>query len=242
MQSDEILCLVHGTTAYTAQFLHVSTNTEQKTQVHAECTDIGSSLTADPEDTEVAVVVELDQLALVNGTDTQLTLDGGDQRRALEEGTGQGLEGTGELGLAARQLVVESNDGDILLSGTLLGLDQAGGTVDTDNQTTSDLGVKGSRVTGLLNTEDSLDPSDNFVTGGVRGLVQVDDTGANVRLEVAVHGRAAMVNGGEVTSSDEHWSRSRSASGLWTLSDASAQTRERRRAGKKTQSCNGLHD
>lgn len=34
-------------------------------------------------------IVELDELALVNGTDTQLTLDGRDQRRALEEGTSQ---------------------------------------------------------------------------------------------------------------------------------------------------------
>jgi hypothetical protein len=42
-----------------------------------ESTDIGSGLTAHPEDAQVAVVVELNDSAFVNGTDTKLTLDGG---------------------------------------------------------------------------------------------------------------------------------------------------------------------
>jgi hypothetical protein len=41
----------------------------------------------------VTVVVELEQLGLVDGTDTELTLDSRDQRRALEKSTSQGLEG-----------------------------------------------------------------------------------------------------------------------------------------------------
>lgn len=43
--------------------------------------------------------------------------------------------------------------------------------------------------------------------GRVGRLVQVDDTGANVRLEVALQWRAAIGNGGEVTSSDEDYCR-----------------------------------
>jgi hypothetical protein len=128
----------------------VSTNTEQQTQVNTESTDVGTSLTADPEDTEVALIVELVQLALVDGTDTELTLDGRDQGRTLEESTSEGLEGTAELGLATGELVVQTDHADVLLTGTLLGLDQASGTVNADNQAASDLGVESTTVTGLL--------------------------------------------------------------------------------------------
>jgi hypothetical protein len=135
----------------------VGTDTEEKTKVDTEGTDVGTSLTADPEDTEVALIVELVVLALVNGTDTELTLDGRDQRGTLEERTSQGLKSTDELGLATGDLVVETNHADILLTGTLLGLDQAGGTVNADDQTTSNLGIKGTTVTSLLgSTEGKL--------------------------------------------------------------------------------------
>jgi hypothetical protein len=152
VEGNEVLGLVHGTRAHTSELLHVGTDTKQQTQVHAQGSDIGTSLAAHPEDTQVAVIVKLNQLALVDGSNTKLSLDGGNQRWALEQGTGEGLEGAGELGLAARQLVVETNDGNVLLSGSLLGLDQSSRSIDTDNQTSRDLGVKGTAVTGLLNT------------------------------------------------------------------------------------------
>ena len=38
--------------------------------------------------------------------------------------------------------------------------------------------------------EDALHPSHDLVTGRVRGLVEVDDTGADVGLEVTLQGRA----------------------------------------------------
>lgn len=115
-----------------------------------ESTNVGSSLAADPEDTEVAVVVKLNELALVDGSDTELTLDGGDQRGTLEESTSKGLKGTGELGLAAGDLVVQADNANVLLSGTLLGLDEASGAVDTDDQAAGNLGVECSAVAGLL--------------------------------------------------------------------------------------------
>lgn len=150
VESDEVLGLVHGTGPHTAQLLHVGTNTEQKTQVDAESTDVGTSLAADPEDTELPLIVELVELALVDGTDTELALDGRDERGTLEESTGEGLEGARELGLAAGQLVVQTDDADVLLTSTLLRLDETGSAVDTDNQAASDLGIEGARVTGLL--------------------------------------------------------------------------------------------
>lgn len=153
VQSNHTALLVHGTGANTTQLLHVSANTEQKTQVDTEGTDVGTSLTADPEDTEVAVIVKLVEVALVDGTDTELTLNGRDQGRTLEESTGEGLQSAAELSLATGNLVVEANDSNVLLTGTLLGLNETGGTVNADDQTASDLGVKGTGVTSLLGSK-----------------------------------------------------------------------------------------
>lgn len=63
---------------------------EESHQVHAESPDVCASFARNPEDAQVAVIVELDDLGLVNGADTELTLDGRDQGRALEEGTREG--------------------------------------------------------------------------------------------------------------------------------------------------------
>jgi hypothetical protein len=150
VESDQALGLIHGSTADTSKLLHVATDTEKETQVNTEGSNISTSLAADPEDTEVSVVVELDELALVNGSDTKLTLDGRDQRGALEERTGKGLESAGELGLAAGQLVVKADDSHILLSGTLLGLDETSGTVNANDQAASDLGIEGTTVSSLF--------------------------------------------------------------------------------------------
>jgi hypothetical protein len=131
----------------------VGTDTQQQTQVNAKGTDVSTSLTADPEDTQVAVVVELVHLALVDSTDTELTLDGRDKRRTLEQSTGEGLKSAAELCLTTGDLLVQADDTDVLLTSTLLGLDQAGSTVNADNQTTSDLGVKSTTVTSLLGSK-----------------------------------------------------------------------------------------
>lgn len=151
VQSDKILGLVHGSTPHTAQLLHVSADTKQKTQVHAESTDVGSGLAADPEDTELPLIVKLVELALVDGSDTKLTLDGRNERRSLEESSGESLKGARKLRLASRQLVVKADDAHILFSSSLLGLDKAGGAVDANDETTGDLGIKSTTVASLLN-------------------------------------------------------------------------------------------
>ena len=134
----------------------MSTNAQKLTQVHTERTDVGTSLTADPEDTQVALVVKLVQVGLVDCADTELTLDGGDERRALEERAGEGLEGAGELGLAAWQFVVETDNANVLLSSTLLGLNKAGGAVDTDDQASGDFRIEGSAVSSFLDSVNLL--------------------------------------------------------------------------------------
>lgn len=152
VKRNEILGLIHGTTPDTTKLLHVCANTEQKTKMHAKGTDIGSGLAADPEDTQLPLIVELVKLALMDGTNTQLTLDGGNQGRSLEKSTSESLEGACKLCLTSRQLVVKSDHTDVLFSGSLLRLDETCGAVDANDEASSDLGIKGSTVAGLLNS------------------------------------------------------------------------------------------
>lgn len=125
--------LRHDTTANSAEFLHMGADSEEQTKMDTECSDIGTGLARNPEDTEVAVIVELDELALVNGADTELALDGRDQGGALEQGACEGLKGRGKGSLAASNLVMETDNATVLLTSSLLGLDESGGAVDADN-------------------------------------------------------------------------------------------------------------
>lgn len=151
MQSDEVLRLVHGTRAHSPQLLHMGADAKEQSHVDAKGSDVGASLTADPENTEVAVVVELDELGLVDGTDAELALDGRDQGRSLEERAGKELEDTGKLCLAAGNLVVEAHDSHVLLSSTLLGFDESRGAIDAHNQTTGDFRIESTAMAGLFN-------------------------------------------------------------------------------------------
>jgi hypothetical protein len=152
VQSDQVLGLVHGSTPHTAQLLHVRAHTEQKTEMHAQSTDVGSSLAADPKHAQLPFVVELVQLALVDRTDTELALDGGNERRSLEKGTRKRLEGARKLRFASGQLVMHADDAHILLSGSLLRLHETGRAIDADDEATSDLRIKGTAVASLLDS------------------------------------------------------------------------------------------
>lgn len=173
VQCDHILDLVHGTRSHSSQFLHVRSYTKQESHVHAERPDICAGLAADPEDTEVAVIVKLNELGLVDGSDTELSLDGGNQRRSLEQGAGEQLEDSCKLCLAARDLIVKSHYRHVLLSGTLLGLDESRGSVNANNKTARDFGIEGTAVAGLVHTEHSLYPGNNFVRGWVGGFIEL---------------------------------------------------------------------
>ena len=167
--------LGEGSRADTAKLLHVTTDSEEETEVDTERADVGSGLAAHPEDGQVALVVELDHLGLVDGADAEVPLDGSDQRGPLEEGTGQGLHSLVQLLLVVER-VVQAEDGHVLLTSTLLRLDQARGPVDAHNQAASDLGIQGSTVSGLFTPENLLDPRDDLVGGRVGRLVKVDDS------------------------------------------------------------------
>lgn len=180
----------------------MTTNTQQQTQVDTKRSDVGSGLTADPEDGKVTIVVEFNELGFVDGPNTKLTLDGRDQRWTLEQGSSQRLDGAGEL-LRILELLVKTKDGNILLTSTLLRLDKTGSTVNADDQASCHLGVKGTTVTGLLDTENASEPRDNFVRGRVGRLVEVDHTRLDVALQVTFQGRATVRDRGEVRAADE---------------------------------------
>jgi hypothetical protein len=203
VQSDEVLLLVHSTRSHTSKLLHVSADAEQQTEVDTESTDVGTGLARNPKDTELSLIVKLVKVALVDGSDTELSLDGRDERRALEQGTSEGLEGASELLLAAGELAVQSDDTNILLTSTLLRLDQTSGAINADNQTSSDFGIEGAGVASTLTTQDALDPGDDFVRGGVGGLVEVDDTAGDVRLEITLEGSCARGDGSKVSSANK---------------------------------------
>ena len=153
----------------------MSPDTQKKTQVHAEGTDVCSGFAANPKNGQMSVVVELNQFQIVDGTDTELTFNGGNEWGTLEEGTGKGFQGLCEF-LLGFDGIVEAEDGNVLLSGALLRLHETGCAVNADDETACNFGVKSSGVTGLLNTEDATNPGDNFVRGGVCRFVKVDDT------------------------------------------------------------------
>jgi hypothetical protein len=72
----------------------VTSNTEKEAKMHAECPDVSTGLTGDPEHCEVALFIKLQQLRFMNGAYTKLPFHGRDERRTLEEGSREGLQST----------------------------------------------------------------------------------------------------------------------------------------------------
>ena len=96
MHGDHIVVLAQGTASNSPEFLHVPADTQNETEMHAEGSNICSSLARDPENGKVAVLIELKELRFVDGTDSKLTFDSRNKRGSLKKGTSKGLESTGE--------------------------------------------------------------------------------------------------------------------------------------------------
>jgi hypothetical protein len=198
-----VIVLSHSPRPDTPQLLHVCADTQQQSQVDTEGSDVGSRLTRDPKDTQVSLLVVLQHLGFVDRSDTELTLDGRDERRSLEQSSGQGLETPGETLGTVRNGIVEPDHADVFLSSSLLGLDQPSRPVDTHDQTSGNLGVQGTRVSSLFASEDPLHPGDDLVRRRVGRLVQVDDSRLHVRREISFEGAASGGDGSEVRRTDE---------------------------------------
>jgi hypothetical protein len=122
VQCHEAFGLVDSTRPHSTQLLHVGTNAKKKPGVDAQGSDVRSRLARDAEDAEATVIVEFEELNVVDGSDTELALDCRNERRSLEESTRERLEDSCQLNFASGDLVVEADDTNVLLAGSLLRL------------------------------------------------------------------------------------------------------------------------
>ena len=127
-----------------------------------EGSNISSSFARNPEDSHVSLLVILDELALIDSSNSEFLLDSRDEWRSLEDSSSECLQSLLKL-LNFVNLSMELDNGDVLLTGRLLGLDESSGVVDASNKAPSDLRIQSSTMTGLLNLQDSLDPSNDFM-------------------------------------------------------------------------------
>ena len=76
MHGHHRLVFLEGTATNTTQLLHVSTASKQVANVHTESTHISASFAADPKDAHITLIVILNELSLVDSSDSELFLDG----------------------------------------------------------------------------------------------------------------------------------------------------------------------
>jgi len=197
VHGDHGLVLLEGTGADTSEFLHVGAASEEVTEMDAESTDVGTGLTGDPDNSEVSLLIVLDELQVIDSPDAELLLDSGDQWWPLEAGTGELLKSSLDL-LDLVDALMQLEHSNVFFTSRLLSLDQSGGILDADDEAASDLGIEGTTVTGLLDLQDLLDPGDDLMGRGVGWLVEVDDTVVLEDVDGSLSGRVAAGEGGEV--------------------------------------------
>lgn len=83
--------------------------------MHTLGSDVGTSLAGDPEDTHISLLIVVKHFAFVDGTDTQLLLDGRDEWGSLEDGSYQTHEGLFYL-LYLFNVLMELEDGNVLFT------------------------------------------------------------------------------------------------------------------------------
>lgn len=109
------LVLLKGSRADSAKLLHMRAATKDIADVHAESTHVGSGLAGDPEDTHVALLIVVKELALVDGSHSEFLLDGGDQRWSLEDRSGQTQKSLLNL-LDFLDVLMQLDDGHVLFT------------------------------------------------------------------------------------------------------------------------------
>lgn len=125
MHGDKIVTFCHVTTSASSELFHVSSDTEQKSDVHAESSNVGTSLTADSEDTQSLFDIILQEFWFVNGSDSELSLYGWDFWGLLEKTASQSAENLLETDFIVDR-AVKTDDTDILFTCRLLRFDKTG--------------------------------------------------------------------------------------------------------------------
>lgn len=132
VHGDEVIIFSHQTTSDSSEFFHVSSDSEKETHMNAECSDVGSGLAGDPEDSESLFLIVLEQLGVIDGSDSEFSLDGRDEGWFLEDGSEERFKGLSQLNLGL-DFSVQSDNTNVLFSGSLLTLNKSGSSVQTDN-------------------------------------------------------------------------------------------------------------
>jgi len=83
--------------------------------VYAKSTYISTGFATNPEDGHLLLFIELDEFALVDCSDSQVALDGGDDWRSLKQGTAHCLQGLGNL-FSVLNRTVETNNTNVLFT------------------------------------------------------------------------------------------------------------------------------
>lgn len=157
----------------------------------AKSSHVSAGFTAHPDDTHLLLSIVLDDLGLVDSSDSELSLDGGNKRGLLEHRTGELLESLIELARVLN-VVVETNDTDVLFTSTLLSLHETSSTVKADDEASGDLRIESAGVAGLLHLSDAIEellhPRHDLVRGRVGRLIQINNTVLQVLFHRSAHG------------------------------------------------------
>jgi hypothetical protein len=127
-----------------------------------EGTNVSTSLTVNPDDTQISLLIVIEEVELVDVSHTELLLDSRDKRRSLETGTLERFKSLLQF-LDFVNFAVELEYGDVNFTGRLLGLNETSRVVKARDKATSDLRVKGTGVTSLLELQDLLDPGNDLM-------------------------------------------------------------------------------
>lgn len=201
VHGDHGLVLLHGSGSDSSELLHMGTNIQVVTEVNTLSSDISSGFARNVEDSHVLLSVEIEKFGPVDSSNSQSLGDSGDKRGSLEDGTLQLGESSLELGLSFDGSV-KLEDSNVLFSSRLLGLHESSGSIQADDEASSNLRVESSRMSSLLGLQDLLDPSDNLMGRGVGRLVEVDNTILLEDLNRSGSRRISFGDRGEMTSLD----------------------------------------
>ena len=94
--------------------------------------------------------------------------------------------------LTAGDVAVKSRNANIFFTGALLRFDESGSLFHANDEATGYFRIERSRMSRLFHSQNSLNPRDDFVGGGIGRFVQVDESRANVVLNGTFERRAAV--------------------------------------------------
>lgn len=95
---------------------------------------------------------------------------------------------------------MELEDTHVFFTGRLLSFNESGGVLNANNKASSNLRIEGTRMSGLLDLKDLLNPGDDFVRRRVGGLIEVDNTIVLEDINGSLSRRVTTRKGSEMAS------------------------------------------